>query len=174
MIIRKAKVINITLCEIKKQNLLSLKIRKANQEDLSSVLQLIKELAIFENEPNAVEVTLKELTNDFINESFSCLVAEQQNKIVGIALYYHRYSTWKGKTIHLEDLMVTQSQRGKGVGKALLNEVVSIARKTNLRRVEWNVLDWNTPAIDFYKSVGATVFNDWLVVQLDEKGINKY
>jgi len=174
MIIRKAKVINITLCEIKKQNLLSLKIRKANQEDLSSVLQLIKELAIFENEPNAVEVTLKELTNDFFNESFSCLVAEQQNKIVGIALYYHRYSTWKGKTIHLEDLMVTQSQRGKGVGKALLNEVVSIARKTNLRRVEWNVLDWNTPAIDFYKSVGATVFNDWLVVQLDEKGINKY
>jgi len=174
MIIWKAKVINITLCEIKKQNLLSLKIRKANQEDLSSVLQLIKELAIFENEPNAVEVTLKELTNDFFNESFSCLVAEQQNKIVGIALYYHRYSTWKGKTIHLEDLMVTQSQRGKGVGKALLNEVVSIARKTNLRRVEWNVLDWNTPAIDFYKSVGATVFNDWLVVQLDEKGINKY
>lgn len=153
---------------------MSLKIRKAKKEDLSAVLQLIEELAIFENEPHAVEVTLEELTNDFVNESFNCLVAELQNEIVGIALYYNRYSTWKGKTIHLEDLIVTQSQRGKGVGKALLNEVVSIAKAANLRRVEWNVLDWNTPAIDFYKSVGATVFNDWLVVQLDEKGINKY
>lgn len=153
---------------------MSLKIRKAKKEDLSAVLQLIEELAIFENEPHAVEVTLEELTNDFVNESFNCLVAELQNEIVGIALYYNRYSTWKGKTIHLEDLMVTQSQRGKGVGKALLNEIVSIAKAANLRRVEWNVLDWNTPAIDFYKSVGATVFNDWLVVQLDEKGINKY
>ena len=153
---------------------MSLKIRKAKKEDLSAVLQLIEELAIFENEPHAVEVTLEELTNDFVNESFNCLVAELQNEIVGIALYYNRYSTWKGKTIHLEDLMVTQSQRGKGIGKALLNEIVSIAKAANLRRVEWNVLDWNTPAIDFYKSVGATVFNDWLVVQLDEKGINKY
>ena len=94
---------------------MSLKIRKAKKEDLSAVLQLIEELAIFENEPHAVEVTLEELTNDFVNESFNCLVAELQNEIVGIALYYNRYSTWKGKTIHLEDLMVTQSQRGKGV-----------------------------------------------------------
>ena len=153
---------------------MSLKIRKAKKEDLSNVLELITELAVFENEPNAVEVNLEELTTDFENGSFNCLVAELQNIIVGIALYYNRYSTWKGKTIHLEDLMVTQSQRGKGVGKALLNEVVSIAKASNLRRVEWNVLDWNTPAIDFYKSVGATVFNDWLVVQLDEKGIKKY
>ena len=153
---------------------MSLKIRKAKKEDLANVLQLIKELAVFENEPKAVEVTLEELTTDFENGAFSCLVAELQNIIVGIALYYNRYSTWKGKTIHLEDLMVTQSQRGKGVGKALLNEVISIAKTSNLRRVEWNVLDWNTPAIDFYKSVGATVFNDWLVVQLDEKGIKKY
>jgi len=153
---------------------LSFKIRIAQKEDFPSVLQLIKELAVFENEPNAVEVTLEELVDDYSNDSFNCLVAELENEIVGIALYYNRYSTWKGKTIHLEDLMVTQSQRGKGVGKGLLNEVVSIAKKTNLKRVEWNVLDWNTPAIDFYKSVGATVFNDWLVVQLDEKGINKY
>ena len=153
---------------------MSFKIRKAKNKDLSSVLQLIKELAVFENEPDAVDVTLEELTTDFENGVFNCLVAELQNKVVGIALYYNRYSTWKGKTIHLEDLMVTQNQRGKGIGKGLLNEVVAIAKADNLRRVEWNVLDWNTPAIDFYKSVGATVFNDWLVVQLDEKGINKY
>jgi len=153
---------------------MSFKIRIACKEDFSEVLKLIKELADFENEPNAVEVTVADLENDYENKLFSCLVAEAQNTIVGIALYYNRYSTWKGKTIHLEDLMVTQSQRGKGVGKALLNAVVEKAKKDKLRRVEWNVLDWNTPAIDFYKSVGATVFNDWLVVQLDEKGIKKY
>jgi len=153
---------------------LILKIREAKAEDLLFVLQLIKELADFEKESNAVEVTLEELTGDYISGAFNCLVAEFEDEIIGIALYYNRYSTWKGKTIHLEDLMVTQSQRGKGVGKALLNKLVSIAKASNLRRVEWNVLDWNAPAIDFYKSVGATVFNNWLVVQLDEKGINKY
>ena len=153
---------------------MSLNIRNAKKEDLSSVLSLIKELAYFENEPKAVEITLEDLIKDFTDVLFNCLVGELQDKIVGIAIYYNRYSTWKGKTIHLEDLIVTQSQRGKGVGKALLNEVVTIAKATNLRRVEWNVLDWNTTAIDFYKSVGATVFNDWLVVQLDEKGIKNY
>jgi len=153
---------------------MSFKIRIACKEDFSEVLKLIKELADFENEPNAVQVTVVDLENDYENKLFNCLVAEAQNTIVGIALYYNRYSTWKGKTIHLEDLMVTQSQRGKGVGKALLNAVVEKAKKDKLRRVEWNVLDWNTPAIDFYKSVGATVFDDWLVVQLDEKGINNY
>jgi len=152
----------------------SFKIRIACKADFSEVLKLIKELADFENEPNAVQVTVADLENDYDNKLFNCLVAEAQNTIVGIALYYNRYSTWKGKTIHLEDLMVTKNQRGKGVGKALLNAVVEKAKADKLRRVEWNVLDWNTPAIDFYKSVGATVFNDWLVVQLDEKGINNY
>ena len=150
------------------------KIRMAKSDDMSAVLKLIKELADFEKEPNAVEVTVADLVNDSENKLFSSLVAEAQSTIVGIALYYNRYSTWKGKTIHLEDLMVTKNQRGKGVGKALLNAVVEKAKAANLKRVEWNVLDWNTPAIDFYKSVGATVFNDWLVVQLDEKGINNY
>ena len=153
---------------------MSFKIRVACKVDFSGVLKLIKELADFENEPNAVQVTVADLEKDYENKLFNCLVAEDQNTIVGIALYYNRYSTWKGKTIHLEDLMVTKNQRGKGVGKALLNSVVEKAKADKLRRVESNVLDWNTPAIDFYKSVGATVFNNWLVVQLDEKGINKY
>lgn len=153
---------------------MSFKIRIACKKDFYEVLKLIKELADFENEPNAVQVTVADLETDYENKLFSCLVAEAQNTIVGIALYYNRYSTWKGKTIHLEDLMVTKNERGKGVGKALLNAVVEKAKSDKLRRVEWNVLDWNTPAIEFYKSVGATVFNDWLVVQLDEKGINKY
>ncbi len=91
-----------------------------------------------------------------------------------MALYYNRYSTWKGKTIHLEDLIVTQNERGNGVGKALLNELVLIAKDSNIKRVEWNVLDWNKTAIDFYKSVGATILNNWLVVQLDQNGIKNY
>lgn len=153
---------------------MSYKVRVAKSEDMPVVLKLIKELADFEKEPNAVQVTLTELIEDYNNKSFNCLVAEFKNTIVGIALYYNRYSTWKGKTIHLEDLIVTKDHRGNGVGRILLNSVVEIAKIEKLRRVEWNVLDWNTPAIDFYKSVGAIVFNDWLVVQLDENGIDKY
>ena len=91
-----------------------------------------------------------------------------------MALYYNRYSTWKGKTIHLEDLIVKQQHRGNGIGKALLNYVIDEAKKQKVRRVEWAVLDWNTPAIEFYKKVGANVLNNWYVVQLDEKGIQNY
>jgi GNAT superfamily N-acetyltransferase len=150
------------------------KIRKTNREDLSAVLTLIKELAKFEKELNSVEINLEDLTNDFSDGLFDCLIAEKQGSIIGIALYYNRYSTWKGKTIHLEDLIVTKSERGIGVGKALLNELVLLAKSSNIRRVEWNVLDWNKKAIDFYENVGATILKNWLVVQLDEKSIKRY
>ena len=150
------------------------KIRKTKKEDLSAVLTLIKELAKFEKELNSVEINLQDLTNDFSDGLFDCLIAEKQGSIIGIALYYNRYSTWKGKTIHLEDLIVTKSERGIGVGKALLNELVLLAKSSNIRRVEWNVLDWNKKAIDFYENVGATILKNWLVVQLDEKSIKRY
>lgn len=150
------------------------KIRKTKREDLSAVLTLIKELAKFEKELNSVEINLEDLTNDFSDGLFDCLIAEKQGSIIGIALYYNRYSTWKGKTIHLEDLIVTKSERGIGVGKALLNELVLLAKSSNIRRVEWNVLDWNKKAIDFYENVGATILKNWLVVQLDEKSIKRY
>ena len=150
------------------------KIRKTKREDLSAVLTLIKELAKFEKELNSVEINLEDLTNDFSDGLFDCLIAEKQGSIIGIALYYNRYSTWKGKTIHLEDLIVTKSERGIGVGKALLNELVLLAKSSNIRRVEWSVLDWNKKAIDFYENVGATILKNWLVVQLDEKSIKRY
>ncbi|MDC3388659.1 GNAT family N-acetyltransferase [Flavobacteriaceae bacterium] len=150
------------------------KVRKIRIQDLSSVLNLIIELAEFEKEPDAVEITLEDFTKDFSNNLFDCLIAENQNGIIGIALYYNRYSTWKGKTIHLEDLIVTQNERGNGVGKALLNEIVSLAKKSKVRRVEWNVLDWNKDAITFYEGVGANILDNWLVVQLDENGIKNY
>lgn len=149
-------------------------IKEAVATDMPSVLKLIQELAEFEKEPEAVEVTINDLCNDYKAQRFNCLVAMFNDVVVGMALFYYRYSTWKGKTIHLEDLIVTENFRGKGIGKALLDTVVDKAKKENLRRVEWNVLDWNIPAIDFYKGVGATVFNNWLVVQLDEKGIQNY
>ncbi|MGB1268701.1 MAG: GNAT family N-acetyltransferase [Flavobacteriaceae bacterium] len=149
-------------------------IRDVKHDDLPSVLQLIQELADFENATIEVKVTLEELEKDFENNLFNCLIAEFETKLIGIALFYNRYSTWKGKTIHLEDLIVTQKYRSKGAGKALLDAVVGKAKKEKLRRVEWNVLDWNTPAIAFYKNVGANVLEDWLVVQLDENGIENY
>ena len=149
-------------------------IRDAKTSDFSSVLNLIEELAIFENEPNSVDVSVEELQNDYNNNQFSCLVAEIDNKIVGVALYYNRYSTWKGKTIHLEDLIVNDKYRGNGIGKGLLKEVIEKAKAENLRRVEWCVLDWNTNAIKFYESVGGEILKDWYLVQLDKNGIENF
>lgn len=153
---------------------MSFKIRKAHSEDLPEVLGLIQELATFENEPKAVEVTIEELQKDYDKELFSCIVAESEGTVIGLALYYNRYSTWKGKTIHLEDLIVTQSHRGKGIGKALLNVIVAEAKSSDVRRVEWCVLDWNANAINFYESTGAAILKDWYLVQLDKRGIDNF
>ncbi|MDN3674974.1 GNAT family N-acetyltransferase [Flavobacterium branchiarum] len=151
-------------------------IRKGNPEDMKAVLGLIQELAIFEKEPAAVLVTESDLIRDGFGESplFHVFVAEVDTEIVGIALYYYRFSTWKGKTIHLEDLIVKDKMRGSGLGMALYSEIMQQAKKDNVRRVEWNVLDWNTPAIKFYENSGAKVFEEWRVVQMDEAGINTF
>ena len=148
-------------------------IRKGTIEDMSAVLELIKELATFEKEPNAVVVTVSDLERDGFGESplFYTFIAEQNNEIVGMALYYYRYSTWKGRTIHLEDLIVKEKMRGSGLGFELYSAVIAQSKNDGVRRMEWNVLDWNTPAIEFYEKSGAKVFNDWLVAQMDENGI---
>ena len=151
-------------------------IRKATKYDMRSVLDLIQELATFEKEPDAVLVTVDDLIRDGFSEKplFNCLVAEVENTIIGIALYYYRYSTWKGKTIHLEDLIVSENQRGTGAGFALYSEIIAQGKRDNVRRIEWNVLDWNTPAIEFYNKTGAKMLDDWRVVQMDEEGINAF
>jgi GNAT superfamily N-acetyltransferase len=143
---------------------------------MPSVLELIKELAVFEKEPNAVVVTIADLQRDGFSENplFYTFVAEVENQIVGIALYYYRYSTWKGKTIHLEDLIVKEKMRGSGCGFALYSEIIKQGKADNVRRVEWNVLGWNTPAIDFYEKSGAKVLNEWWCVQMDENGIDAF
>ena len=151
-------------------------IRNATKSDMPSVLELIKELAVFEKEPEAVVVTAEDLVRDGFSENplFECFVAEENNEIIGMALYYYRFSTWKGKTIHLEDLIVKEDKRGTGAGFALYTEIIKKGKAENVRRIEWNVIDWNTPAIDFYKKSGANVLKDWCVVQMDEKGINQF
>lgn len=151
-------------------------IRRGKAEDMVGVLDLIQELAIFENEPDAVLISADDLVRDGFGENplFNVFVAEVDSEIVGIALYYYRYSTWKGKTIHLEDLVVKDKMRGTGLGYALYSEIIKQGKKDQVRRIEWNVLDWNTPAIDFYEKSGAKVLRDWDVVQMDEAGINDF
>ena len=151
-------------------------IRKALKKDMPCVLELIQELAIFEKEPDAVVVTVDDLVRDGFSEQplFQCFVAEVENEIIGMALFYYRYSTWKGKTIHLEDLIVKESKRGTGAGFALYKKIIQQGKAENVRRIEWNVLDWNTPAIDFYEKSGAKVLGDWRVVHMDENGIKNF
>lgn len=151
-------------------------IRKAKPEDMKQVLERIRELAVFEKEPDAVVITEEDLIRDGFSEHplFYCFVAEEANELLGIALYYYRYSTWKGKTIHLEDLIVKEDQRGKGIGFELYKAIIQKGKEEGVRRIEWAVLDWNTPAIAFYEKTGAKVFSDWRVAQMDENGIANF
>lgn len=151
-------------------------LRKAEPSDMTAVLSLIKELAAFENEPGAVEVTEKQLIEDGFGQtpSFQAIVAEIQGTVIGMALFYYRYSTWKGKTIHLEDLIVNEAYRNRGIGAKLYAEVMRFASLKGLKRAEWNVLEWNRVAINFYESTGARVLEGWRVVQMDEQTLRKY
>lgn len=155
---------------------MSFSIRTAVADDMFQVLGLIKELAKFEKEDNAVEVTVDNLIKDGFgaNKLFHCFVGESKGEIVGIALVYPRYSTWKGPVVHLEDLIVTKKMRGKGLGNALLGEVIKYGHGLGVKRICWEVLDWNDPAIDFYESKGANVMRDWDVVHLNEMGIQNF
>lgn len=151
-------------------------IRKSKKEDLPQILELIHELAVFEKEPDAVEVDVQELEKEGFGENplFTCFVAEVDGRIEGMALIYFRFSTWKGRTVHLEDLIVRQEKRGTGLGSALYKKVISHAFELGVKRTEWVVLDWNQNAIDFYERSGATVFKDWNTVQMDEQAMRKF
>lgn len=150
--------------------------RLATINDMTRVLELINELAIYEKQPDAVEITLNDLQKDGFGDQpkFTCFVIEVAGKVEGLALVYPRYSTWKGKVLHLEDLVVSKACRGKGLGTLLLNTVIKFGKSIGVKRIGWEVLDWNEPAIEFYEKKGARVMRDWDVVQLDEEGINNY
>jgi N-acetylglutamate synthase-like GNAT family acetyltransferase len=154
-------------------------IRKARKKDLPSVLALIKELAAYEKAPDEVKVTLKELERDGFgkNKVYHCFLATSPlsplsrgrgdgGEVVGIALYYVKYSTWKGRCLYLDDIIVTASMRGKGVGKKLFAEVIAVAKKMKMRKLEWQVLNWNKPAINFYKKYSTVFDKEWVNCKL--------
>jgi len=152
-------------------------IRAAMASDMPQVLEMIQELADFENEPHAVEITVEDLKRDGFGDqsAFHCFVAEEEpGQLLGMALVYPRYSTWKGVVLHLEDLLVRSAERGRGIGSQLLDAVVRYGQQQGVLRVSWEVLDWNTKAIEFYKSRGARVMEDWHVVQLDGEALKNY
>ncbi|TXD47685.1 GNAT family N-acetyltransferase [Polaribacter sp. IC073] len=155
---------------------MNFKVRLGVEKDMQAVFNLITELAVFEKEPEAVEITVADLVRDGFSENpkFKVYVAEQENNIIGIALFYERFSTWKGRTIHLEDLIVTESKQKIGAGKALYTAVLKYAQDHNFNRVAWEVIDWNTNAIEFYKSTGATYLHDWSVVQMNKESLAKF
>ena len=152
-------------------------IRKATVEDMSPILELIRELAVFEKEPvDVVEVTVEDLKQGGFGENpqFICFVAEVDTEIVGMALVYFRFSTWKGRTVHLEDLVVKDAYRGRGIGDLLYSEVMKYALEQGVKRVNWVVLGWNEGAIRFYERTGATVMNEWWQVEMEEKAIRTF
>ena len=151
-------------------------IRRAEKKDMPAVLELIHELARFENEPRAVQISVETLEQEGFGDHplFICFVAELDAEIVGMALAYYRFSTWKGRTLHLEDLIVREEKRGTGLGGALFQKVIQFAKQENLKRAEWVVLDWNQHAIDFYQRSGADVLRNWYTVQMDEESIKNF
>ncbi|MGB0887687.1 MAG: GNAT family N-acetyltransferase, partial [Vicingaceae bacterium] len=132
-------------------------IRKATKNDLPQVLDLINELALYENAPEEVTITLKELEKDGFGEHpiYWILLAENENEILGMSFYYIRYSTWKGKTLYLEDLVVKEKYRGNKIGEALFEATIKAAKEMKAKLMTWQVLDWNEPAINFYKKFNA-------------------
>ena len=155
---------------------MEISIRIAASGDMVQVLELIKELAVFEKEPDAVLITVEDLQKAGFSDSpqFTCFVAEVNDQVVGMALIYFRFSTWVGRTIHLEDLVIKESMRGNGVGEALYTQVMRYANEQGVKRVNWVVLDWNKGAIKFYERSGANVMSSWWQVEMNEEGIKNY
>ncbi|WP_339810245.1 GNAT family N-acetyltransferase [Zunongwangia profunda] len=149
-------------------------IREAKREDMPKVLELIMELAKHENAEDQVEISVKNLeTEGFNNGNFKCFVADVDGKLAGMALVYFRFSTWKGRTVHLEDLIVTETMRGTGLGGALYNQVVKYGYEHGVKRVEWVVSEGNKNAIEFYENTGADIKKNWYTVHMNENVIKK-
>ena len=155
---------------------INMNIRKGIKTDLPGVFRLINELALFEKAPEAVTNTIAMMENDGFGENpiFEFHIAEVDSEIVGMALYFVKYSTWKGRGLYLDDLIVTEKMRGKGIGQKLFDAFMSEAKKIDAKQVHWQVLDWNTPAVDFYKKLGAKIEAEWWDCKINEKEITSY
>jgi GNAT superfamily N-acetyltransferase len=146
-------------------------IRQGRAEDVPAAFALIQELALYEKAPHEVENTIEQMLADGFGHHpiYGFLVAESDSQVVGISLYYYRYSTWKGKRLYLEDLIVTESYRGKGIGKLLFNATIAFAHQNSCNGMSWQVLEWNTPAIEFYKKFNAGFDGEWVNCTLTGK-----
>lgn len=153
-----------------------LTIRPAGPDDVDELLALIHELAVYEKAPESAVATPELLHRALFGErpTAEAVIAEWDGKPAGFALFFHNFSTWLGKPgLYLEDLFVREDMRGKGIGKALLLHLAGIARDRGCGRMEWSVLDWNTPAIDFYKALGAEPMDEWTVYRLDAAALER-
>ena len=154
-----------------------LNIRKTEEKDIPDILRLIKALAIYEKAEDEAIATEKDIRDSLFSKSAVAygLIAECDKKTVGFAIYFFNYSTWKGKKgLYLEDLFVDPDYRGKGLGLALMKTLAKIAVKENCPRFEWSVINWNEPAIEFYKSLGAKPQDEWTVWRMNHKSIEKF
>lgn len=144
-------------------------IRQAKMSDCSFILAMINELALFEKAPNEVKITLEQLEQDGFGMKplYKSIILEEDGERIGFALFYNRYSTWKGKSLYLEDLYIQTQHRGKGAGRKVMNYLKGLATETDCFRFEWQVLDWNVRGIDFYKSLGATLDDEWINCRLE-------
>jgi GNAT superfamily N-acetyltransferase len=147
---------------------MNISIRRAIREDCKRLLELVQELAEYERAPNEVTVTLQHFEESGFgtNPVWWAFVAEVDGVIVGFALYYIRYSTWKGQRMYLEDILVTNEMRGKGIGKLLMDQLIEEAKEKNFTAIVWQVLEWNEPAINFYKKYNANFDPEWVNVTL--------
>ncbi|RZJ49101.1 MAG: GNAT family N-acetyltransferase [Flavobacterium sp.] len=143
---------------------MNINIRVATKEDCPRLLELINELAVYEKAPEEVTVTLAEFIDAGFGENpvWKAFVAEENSEILGFALFYTRYSTWKGRRLYLEDFIITEDVRGKGIGKILFEKVVEEAKNGDYNGMTWQVLDWNVPAINFYNKYNAAIESGWL------------
>lgn len=152
-------------------------IRKAEKKDIPAIIELIKELAEYERAPNEVTITETQLEKDGFSENpfFEAFIAENDTDTLGMAFYYYSYSTWKGLCLYLDDIIVKNKFRGKGIGEVLFREVVKKAKEKNAKKLHWQVLDWNEPAINFYrKKVDAVLDGEWINCKLTEQQIKDF
>lgn len=151
-------------------------VRKGTKEDMPSVHALIYELAVYEKAPQEVSNTVDDMLKDGFGEHpiFFCLVAEIDGKVVGTAIYHLKYSTWKGRGVYLDDIVVTESMRGNKIGSLLFDEVVKDAKNLKAKQLHWQVLDWNEPAIHFYKKYESNMDGEWINCKLTEKQISNF
>ena len=155
---------------------MSITLRYAIKTDLPEVLALIRELATYERAPEEVTVTLEELQRDGFGDKpiYEIILAEEKGAIAGMAFYFYAYSTWKGKCVFLEDIIVKKPLRGKGIGRLLFDAVVLKCKQVNARRLMWQVLDWNEPAINFYHKYDAVLDPTWVNGKLTAKQIKDF